>query len=1637
MIISTICKTTFAKIRPFFSITIIFAALLVAVASHDTAQAGSSAYSRGFDLHSDHHTPEGVWSDGSTMWVLSDNGSASKLLAYGLATGARLSGNDIALASYNSKPQGIWSDGTVMWVADWDDEKLYAYDLHLGTRAANHDIVLDDHNTAPRGIVGGIYVIHVVDVSDDHVYAYNRANGDRWQFMEFDLHDDNDEAWGILWQDGSYWVSDQRDQMLYRYTDLGSGRFDKTAALRLPLENADSRGIWTDGETIWIVDDHDSHVYATLQKGFRHPDDDVSIRDVSAPEGIWTDGDTLWVADSGAMGSSLLLGYHLSDGSRAGDKDIALTGTNDDPVAMWSNGEHIWVADDDNRTLHAYSLDGAGTYSPGNSKALPAANDDPTGLWSDGNLMWVADSADDKLYAYALPLMEPRPGRDISLVSGNNNPGNIWSDGKNIWVFDTADKHAYAYNLRSGNRKPGLDFRPVPANSNFSGGLTGHGLRFWVADTADEKLFAYGKRNTPPDFPESTTRFKMHHSLAGGSLVGLAPEAVEVDEDSLTYSISGGGGRFRIDSQTREIHTANDAVFDANGERFSLTVSVADGKGALDDNDDSVDDSINIPVRVVLNADPEFTTADGSTFAVDEDATDDVVIADLGVSDLDGDTPTFVIRRQNRYPFELNGGQISLKQGETLDYESASTYDLRIRVQDGKNETNDVDTSWDDEITVTVRVTNVDEPGEVTLSSNNPQVDTQIRVSLTDPDGSVLNLRWQWQRADTADAANWADIAGTASAGYIPVATDAGKFLRAQASYNDGEGTGKTAHGTAGNAVLAAAPTNQPPAFSDGASASRSVPESADGGDAIGTPVSATDPDTGDTLTYGLTGVHADRFAIDATTGQLSLAASASLDYETRSAYAVRVRVRDSKDPHGAADSEWDASIAVTISVTDVDEPGVLGFTTENPQVGQELGAFLSDPDGSISDLTWQWQRADSATDTTWTDIGGATSGDYTPVADDEGKFLRANAAYDDRHGSGKAVDDVVANAVQPKPANQPPEFDEGPSASRSISEESLTGAPVGARVSASDPESDELTYSIGSGADADHFHVDTATGQLTVAPGASLDYESEPSLEVEVQVSDGRAASHSPDTTVDATITVTVNLVNADEPGRIALSSTDPEEGAALTASVVDPDGGVSTIAWQWAKFEDAATGWADIHNASTDSYTPVAADAGANLRATAQYTDAEGTGKRASSPATNPVAGTANEPPRFLEGEGAERSIGENAPASATVGAPIAAYDPEDDPLTYSLASSGDSDLFTISAGNGQLAVAADAALDFESKSVLEVTLQVSDDKDADDNQDGSIDDTIMVTINLVNIDEPGEISLSSTRPEVGKSLTASLADPDGSLTNTAWLWERSADGVGDWERVAGGTTGTYTPVAADTGMYLRATVSYTDGQGPGKKAAMITGNRVKAPEQGVGNPSPATLSFYEECRRDARRDLVARCGMNEFAAFRVEPDGRYTIDWSEWDRKHPNATGYTIILSEMVYRAYFQDGIQLTHSETMNVYESCEFVEGRWTCRGRLSSTYEEDMSGETTQSRVVATVTERTQWTSALEAPGLWISENTFHLWSGDAADPANEPTPARYVTKKFELDLYRFVAQGVPGGYGIALIDGANGFDARE
>ena len=184
-----------------------------------------------------------------------------------------------------------------------------------------------------------------------------------------------------------------------------------------------------------------------------------------------------------------------------------------------------------------------------------------------------------------------------------------------------------------------------------------------------------------------------------------------------------------------------------------------------------------------------------------------------------------------------------------------------------------------------------------------------------------------------------------------------GKYLKATASYTDSVGSAdpNTATSESANAVRAAGepPSDSiAPAFA-GNTATRSVAENTAAATNIGAPVTATDADTdsGDTLTYSLSGRDAASFAIIASSGQLQT--KTALDYETKSRYSVTVTATDLS---GASDS-----IKVTITVTNVNEASVVTGPTAKSYPENGTGTVASyratDPEGQS--VTWSLSGTD------------------------------------------------------------------------------------------------------------------------------------------------------------------------------------------------------------------------------------------------------------------------------------------------------------------------------------------------------------------------------------------------------------------------------------------------------------------------------------------------------------------------------------------------------------------------------------------------------------------------------------------------------------------------------------------------------
>ena len=189
---------------------------------------------------------------------------------------------------------------------------------------------------------------------------------------------------------------------------------------------------------------------------------------------------------------------------------------------------------------------------------------------------------------------------------------------------------------------------------------------------------------------------------------------------------------------------------------------------------------------------------------------------------------------------------------------------------------------------------------------------------------------------------------------------------------------------------------------------------------------------------------------------------------------------------------------------------------------------------------------------------------------------------------------------------------------------------------------------------------------------------------------------------------------------------------------------------------------------------------------------------------------------------------------PENRTTVATYRARDPEGDSVTWS-DSGDDAGDFTIAGG----ALSFDPAPDYErpadagGNNVYAVTVEATD--------DGGQSGTRPVTVTVTNVDEPGRLTVDST-PQVGTPATAVLTDPDGGIQVESWHWQWRARDTDPWEpplpagRYPGLTS--FTPQAEHVGKRLRATVGYTDAQGPDKSAQSAATHPVP--------PPPLTVTF-----------------------------------------------------------------------------------------------------------------------------------------------------------------------------------------------
>ena len=240
--------------------------------------------------------------------------------------------------------------------------------------------------------------------------------------------------------------------------------------------------------------------------------------------------------------------------------------------------------------------------------------------------------------------------------------------------------------------------------------------------------------------------------------------------------------------------------------------------------------------------------------------------------------------------------------------------------------------------------------------------------------------------------------------------------------------------------------------------------------------------------------------------------------------YQVTVEAREQGDGTSVG------RLNVSISVTNVDEPGVLEVNVEEPRVGQTMRLKVEDEDGGVSVREWKWERGDpngSCTAvTTWESINSARSSSYTPTAADQGHCIRATAFYNDRAGTGRIEQFLTPSSVETGPffTQEPPDY--------RVQEATAEGRSIG-RVQAQHSNRGEvLTYRL-SGDDARYFTID-GNAQLKTS-ATPLDYETRSHKDAVVVITAGDESGQT------ATITVMISVIEVNEGPEISLVGSTP----------------------------------------------------------------------------------------------------------------------------------------------------------------------------------------------------------------------------------------------------------------------------------------------------------------------------------------------------------------------------------------------------------------------------------------------------------------------------------------------------------------
>ena len=852
-------------------------------------------------------------------------------------------------------------------------------------------------------------------------------------------------------------------------------------------------------------------------------------------------------------------------------------------------------------------------------------------------------------------------------------------------------------------------------------------------------------------------------------------------------------------------------------------------------------------------------------------------VATFVAYDQDGDAIRWSLSGVHAALFSIDGGMLAFRKPPNYEDPQSAANGRRLSERNLYRVT--VEASGGTHAVI-VRVTDVDEAGTASIDRPQPQVDRPLGASLSDEDGGLSGQRWQWSRSE--NRRTWTDIEGATSPHRSPAQADEGMYLRATVTYSDKFGSGKTASAVSARPVEPRTLSNAAPRFVDRrgdevATVTLTFRENTAEGRPIGRRVSATDSDE-DILFYELLDTPdledddgRSRFTIDSASGQIRvgkvLGADATETEDEATSLPGSPELPDGEDAGNAGNNEYvlrvrvsdpstaAATVNVIVRVTNVNEPPA--FDEDVPtllRVRENVdppGITFGDGDSPVGSGTFAATDQDGDSVTVPHRVTGDDHevltfdrsnilrfiADHEPDYEDQSSYSITITARSRGQSTTLAVTIEVVDTEDPgvvSLSQRQPQVgieiharvsdDDGRVSVRrwewERSEMALDGGTLAAECM-EDPDTDIVavgswatidgaTSAVYNPGPADVGRCLRATAFYTDNIENPADADDEATGVLERPVQDSKVANAAP-RFVDQDLNSPGD--QSDRTSRKVPENTEAGESIGRPVSAFDEDGEllIYTLGGEDAEFFSLSRDDGQLKTKASLNF-----EARHSYSVVVTATDPSG--------ASDSIQVTINvtnvRDPVHITGIRSARY-----PENGT--GPVASFMASDEGehvIRWSV-NGRDDDLFAIDDGvlyfreppNYEDPQSGSTSALLSVRNVYRVTVEAAG-------------GTLNVTVTVTDVDESGVASIDRPQPQVSRPLSARLRDEDDMVDGQRWQWARSEDRT-TWTNIGGATSPQRRVAPADEGMYLRASVTYSDKFGAGKTASAISAYPVEA--------------------------------------------------------------------------------------------------------------------------------------------------------------------------------------------------------------